>query len=110
MLDTEQTSLGLYLPDATDPDTSQPLAAALWEVALLHRHYHPTVAKLARRVAAGTAAALGRRRTRKRPGGIGSTGRDGTLQPRRSLRGGVRCSVGARDRAHALARVSACTR
>ena len=60
MLDTEQTSLGLYLPDATDPDTSQPLAAALWEVALLHRHYHPTVAKLARRVAAGAAGVADR--------------------------------------------------
>ena len=60
MLDTEQTALGLYLPDATDPDTCQPLATALWEVSLLQRHYHPTVAKLARRVASGDAGVADR--------------------------------------------------
>ena len=60
LLDTEQTALGIYLPEAADPDMCQPLATALWEVALLRRHYHPTVAKLAQRVAAGDAGVAGR--------------------------------------------------
>jgi len=55
MLDSEQTALGKYLPDSPDPDACQPLAAGLWELALLRRHYHPTVAKLAGRVASGDA-------------------------------------------------------
>lgn len=55
MLDSEQTALGKYLPDSPDPDACQPLAAGLWELALLRRHYHPSVAKLAGRVASGDA-------------------------------------------------------
>jgi nucleolar complex protein 3 len=55
LLDTERTALGVYLPAVEDPDACQPLSTALWELALLARHYHPTTAKLARRVAAGEA-------------------------------------------------------
>lgn len=36
---------GQYRPDADEPDYANPFATSLWEVALLHRSYHPRLRK-----------------------------------------------------------------
>lgn len=42
----------VYRPEAPDPESSGALASCLWELALLNRHFHPAVARLAADVAA----------------------------------------------------------
>mgnify|MGYP002386404717 FL=1 len=51
LLDTEQTGNGVYRYDIDDPDLAAPFASALWDFAALQKHYHPTLAKLAVRIA-----------------------------------------------------------
>lgn len=42
--DMERVSSGEYRADVDDPDFTNPFSTALWELALLNRHYHPVVA------------------------------------------------------------------
>ncbi|KAF1328384.1 Nucleolar complex protein 3, partial [Globisporangium splendens] len=42
--DMERVSSGEYRADVDDPDFTNPFSTALWELALLNRHYHPMVA------------------------------------------------------------------
>ena len=41
-----------YLPEVTEPESACALSSCLWELALLQRHAHPSVALLAAHVAA----------------------------------------------------------
>ena len=40
-----------YMPDVTEPESACALSSCLWEVSLLQRHAHPSVASLATHVA-----------------------------------------------------------
>lgn len=42
--DVDRVSSGEYRADVDDPDFTNPYSTALWELALLNRHYHPIVA------------------------------------------------------------------
>ncbi|GAB9464216.1 Nucleolar complex protein 3 [Globisporangium polare] len=42
--DVDRVSSGEYRADVDDPDFTNPYSTALWELALLNRHYHPVVA------------------------------------------------------------------
>lgn len=45
--DVDRVASGEYRADVDDPDFTNPYSTALWELALLTRHYHPTVASFA---------------------------------------------------------------
>lgn len=46
--DVDRVAAGEYRADVDDPDFTNPYSSALWELALLSRHYHPKVASFAR--------------------------------------------------------------
>ncbi|TYZ64098.1 hypothetical protein PybrP1_009125 [[Pythium] brassicae (nom. inval.)] len=46
--DVDRVAAGEYRADVDDPDFTNPYSSALWELALLGRHYHPKVASFAR--------------------------------------------------------------
>lgn len=43
MLDNDIVANGVYQPEAQLPEHTNALSTALWESAILHRHYHPLV-------------------------------------------------------------------
>ncbi|KAH9105025.1 hypothetical protein AeMF1_019025 [Aphanomyces euteiches] len=42
--DQDRVASGIYRADVNDPDFCNPFASACWELSLLGKHYHPTVA------------------------------------------------------------------
>eukprot|EP00743_Colponemidia_sp_Colp-15_P008433 GILK01009167.1.p1 GENE.GILK01009167.1~~GILK01009167.1.p1 ORF type:complete len:818 (-),score=179.17 GILK01009167.1:144-2567(-) len=51
MLDSEQVSSAVYLPEIQDPEHCNAFAASTWELVLLQTHYHPTVRAFAKSLA-----------------------------------------------------------
>jgi len=50
LYENEGLGSGVYLPEMEDPEYCKPEAAALWDLHLLKRHYHPTVASVAAKI------------------------------------------------------------
>eukprot|EP00041_Stephanoeca_diplocostata_P027089 m.740210 g.740210 ORF g.740210 m.740210 type:complete len:844 (-) comp23112_c0_seq2:1926-4457(-) len=53
MLDNDVVTNTSYRPDVLEPEHSNPMAAPLWELALLYKHYYPWMPTYAKHVAAG---------------------------------------------------------
>lgn len=51
LLENERVGTGVFNMDVDDPETAVGLAAVLWDLALLRRHYHPAVSAAAAEVA-----------------------------------------------------------
>jgi hypothetical protein len=56
--DADRVAMGIYKPDALEPEMTNPLATGAWELATLRcHHYHPRVRQAAAAVVAATRAA-----------------------------------------------------
>eukprot|EP00124_Ichthyophonus_hoferi_P001880 Ihof_evm7s111 gene=Ihof_evmTU7s111 len=47
LLESEGIGAGIFLPEATDPETANAIAGGLWELHMLRKHPHPAVALMA---------------------------------------------------------------
>ena len=50
LYENEGLGSGAYLPEMEDPEYCKPEAAALWDLHLTKKHYHPVVASVTKKV------------------------------------------------------------